>query len=155
MIRQSPLILLFKLTLISALLSVISLPEMIQSAAPFWVLIFFIYWLIYVETKAVYSFALLLGLLLDLLHGNVFGQNALALIGSTVFIINVKKSFYVSNLSTQQVYVFVASLIYLLITIGVHLMIQGFDFSYLVFLAPITGAILWPIVHFLLIKIKH
>jgi rod shape-determining protein MreD len=155
MIRQRPIILLFKLTLISALLSVVSLPEMIQSASPYWVLIFFIYWLIYVETKAIYSFALLVGLLLDLLHGNVFGQNAIALIGSTVFIINVKKSFYVSNLSTQQVYIFVASLIYLLITISVHLMIQGFDFSYLVFLAPITGAILWPIVHFLLIKIKH
>lgn len=155
MIRQRPLILLFKLTLISTFLSVISLPEMIQSAAPYWVMIFFIYWLIYVETKAVYSFALLLGLLLDLLHGNVFGQNAIALIGSAIFIVNVKKSFYVSNLSTQQVYIFIASLIYLIITIGVHLMIQGFDFSYLVFLAPITGAILWPIVHFLLAKIKH
>ena len=155
MIRHHPQLLLFKLTLISALLSAVSLPEMIQSAAPFWMLILFTYWLIYAETKAVYSFALLLGLVLDLLHGNVFGQNALALIGSTVFILNVKKSFYVSNLSTQQVYVFVASLIYLVITIGVHWIIQGFDFSYLILLAPLTGAILWPIVHFLLAKLKH
>lgn len=155
MIRQRPQILLFKLTLISALLSAVSLPDTIQSAAPFWMLIFFTYWLIYAETKVVYTLALLLGLLLDLLHGNVFGQNALALIGSTVFILNVKKSFYVSNLSTQQVYIFVASLIYLCIIIGVHWIIQGFDFSYLIFLAPLTGAILWPIVHFLLAKIKR
>jgi len=155
MIQQRPQILLFKLTLISALISAISLPEMIQSAAPFWMLICFTYWLIYAETKAVYTFALLLGLLLDLLHGNVFGQNALALIGSTVFILNVKKSFYVSNLSTQQVYVFFASLIYLLITIGVHWTTQGFDFSYLIFLTPLTGAILWPIMHFLLTKLKR
>jgi len=155
MIRQRPQILLFKLTLISALLSAVSLPDMVQSAAPFWILIFFTYWLIYAETKAVYTFALLLGLLLDLLHGNVFGQNALALIGSTVFILNVKKSFYVSNLSTQQVYVFVASIIYLCITICVHWILQGFDFSYWAFLAPLTGAILWPIVHFLLAKLKR
>lgn len=155
MIRQRPQVLLFKLALISALLSAVSLPDMIHSAAPFWMLIFFTYWLIYAETKAVYTLALLLGLLLDLLHGNVFGQNALALIGSTVFILNVKKSFYVSNLSTQQVYVFVASIIYLCITIGVHWIIQGFDFSYLIFLAPLTGAILWPIVHFLLAKLKR
>ncbi|MGE4570509.1 MAG: rod shape-determining protein MreD [Gammaproteobacteria bacterium] len=155
MIKQRPQLLLFKLALISALLSAVSLPEMIQSAAPFWMLIFFTYWLIYTETKAVYSFALLLGLLLDLLHGNVFGQNALALIGSTVFILSVKKSFYVSNLSTQQVYVFVASLIYLVITIGLHWIVQDFDFSYLIFLAPLTGAILWPIVHFLLAKLQH
>ncbi|HIF89242.1 MAG TPA: rod shape-determining protein MreD [Candidatus Thioglobus sp.] len=153
--RQRPQILLFKLTLISALLSAVALPEMIQNAAPFWMLIFFTYWLIYAEAKAVYTLALMLGLLLDLLHGNVFGQNALALIASTVFILNVKKSFYVSNLSTQQVYVFVASLIYLLTTIGVHWIIQGFDFSYLTLLAPLTGAILWPIVHFLLAKLKR
>ncbi|MGE4595087.1 MAG: rod shape-determining protein MreD [Gammaproteobacteria bacterium] len=155
MTRQRPQLLLFKLTLISALLSAAPLPEMIHSAAPFWMLILFTYWLIYAEIKAVYSFALLLGLLLDLLHGNVFGQNALALIGSTVFILNVKKSFYVSNLSTQQVYVFFASLIYLVITIGVHWIVQGFDFSYLIFLAPLTGAILWPVIHFLLAKLKR
>jgi len=155
MIRQRPLVLLFKLALISTLLSAVALPEMIHSATPFWMLIFFTYWLIYAETRAVYTLSLLLGLLLDLLHGNVFGQNALALIASTVFILNVKKSFYVSNLSTQQVYVFVASLIYLLITICVHWIIQGFDFSYLTFLAPLTGSILWPIVHFLLAKLKR
>jgi len=148
-------LLLFKLTLISALVSAIPMPEMIHSAEPFWMLMFFTYWLIYTKTKAAYSIALVLGLLLDLLQGNVFGHNALALIISAFFIINIKKSFYVSNLSTQQVYIFVASLIYLLVTISVHWIIQGLDFSYLIFLTPLTGAILWPVLRFFLDKLKH
>ncbi len=155
MIKQQPRLLLFQLVVIASLLSAISLPDIIQNTVPFWMLIFFTYWLIHAETKAVYTFALLLGLLLDLIHGDVFGQNALALIGGSFFIQSVKKSFYVSNLSTQQVYVFVASVIYLFITISVHWIIQGFDFSLLLFLAPFTGAILWPIVSFFLGKLKR
>ena len=155
MSRQRPQILLLKLGVISVLISAISFPVAIQSASPFWVLLFFTYWLIYAQARAVYTCALLLGLLLDLLQGNIFGQNALALIISATFILNVKKSFYLSNLSTQQDYVFVSSALYLLITLCVHIATQGFDFGYLVFLAPLTGAILWPVVHFFLAKLKH
>jgi rod shape-determining protein MreD len=153
--RQRPQALLLKITIISTVISAISFPAVVQSASPFWMLLFFTYWLIYAQTKAIFTFALLLGLLLDLLQGNIFGQNALALIISSTFIINVKKSFYVSNLSTQQVYVFAASVVYLLIILSVHVATQGFDFGYLVFLAPLTGATLWPVVHFLLAKLKH
>ena len=67
----------------------------------------------------------------DILQGSILGQNALALLISSAFIFNVKKSFYVSNLTTQQVYVFFASLIYLIALILTHLAIQGFDFSWL------------------------
>ena len=118
-------------------------------------LIFFIYWVIYTDTKGLYLLALILGLLTDILQGSILGQNALALLISSAFIFNVKKSFYVSNLTTQQVYVFFASLIYLITLILTHLAIQGFDFSLLVILSPFTGAIIWPIVRLFLTKLKH
>ena len=74
-------------------------------------------------------FALILGLLTDILQGSILGQNALALLISSAFIFNVKKSFYVSNLTTQQVYVFIASLIYLVALTLTHIVIQGFDLN--------------------------
>ena len=155
MTKKNPLLLLTKITIIALIFGAISLPSILEIVSPFWMLIFFIYWIIYSDTKALYLFALILGLLTDILQGSILGQNALALLISSAFILNVKKSFYVSNLTTQQVYVFFASLIYLIALILTHLAIQGFDLSWLVILSPFTGSIIWPLVRLLLAKLKH
>ena len=141
--------------MIALIVGAISLPSILEITSPFWMLIFFIYWIIYTDTKALYLFALILGLLTDILQGSILGQNALALLISSAFIFNVKKSFYVSNLTTQQVYVFFASLFYLIALILTHLAIQGFDFSWLILLSPFTGAIIWPLVRLFLAKLRH
>ena len=155
MTKNSSLLLLTKITIIALIIGAISLPFILETISPFWMLIFFIYWIIYTDTKALYLFALILGLLTDILQGSILGQNALALLISSAFIWNVKKSFYVSNLTTQQVYIFIASLIYLTALILTHLAIQGFDFSWLIILSPFTGAIIWPLVRLFLAKLKH
>jgi rod shape-determining protein MreD len=155
MTKNNPLLFLTKITIIALIIGAISLPSILETISPFWMLIFFIYWIIYTDSKTVYLFALILGLLTDILQGSILGQNALALLISSAFIFNVKKSFYVSNLTTQQVYVFFASLIYLIPLILTHLAIQGFDFSWLVILSPFTGSIIWPLVRLLLAKLKH
>jgi rod shape-determining protein MreD len=155
MTKKNPLLLLTKITIIALIIGVISLPSVLEIVSPFWMLIFFIYWIIYSDTKALYLFALILGLLTDILQGSILGQNALALLISSAFILNVKKSFYVSNLTTQQVYVFFASLIYLIALILTHLAIQGFDLSWLIILSPLTGSMIWPLVRLFLAKLKH
>ena len=155
MTKNNSLLLLTKITMIALIVGAISLPSILEMTSPFWMLIFFIYWIIYTDTKALYLFALILGLLTDILQGGILGQNALALLISSAFIFNVKKSFYVSNLTTQQVYVFFASLIYLIALILTHLVIQGFDFSWLIILSPFTGSIIWPLVRLFLAKLKH
>ena len=155
MTKNNPLSLLIKIAIIALIVGIISLPSVLEIVSPFWTLIFFIYWIIYSDTRALYLYALILGLLTDILQGSILGQNALALLISSAFIFNVKKSFYVSNLTTQQVYVFFASLIYLIALILSHLAIQGFDFSWLIILSPFTGAIIWPLVRLFLAKLKH
>jgi len=83
------------------------------------------------------------------------GQNSLALIVSSAFILSVKKSFFVSNLTTQQVYVFIASLIYLVLFLMTHLVVQGLQIQWLILFVPFTGALMWPVVRFLLAKLKQ
>jgi len=124
MINQTQLLLLLKVTILAFILGSISLPIILELISPFWLLMFFIYWLIYSDSNGIFSAALILGLLLDVLQGAILGQNALALIVSSAFILSVKKSFFVSNLTTQQVYVFVASLIYLVLFLMTHLIVQ-------------------------------
>jgi len=155
MTKNNSLLLLTKITIIALIIGAISLPSILETMSPFWMLVFFIYWITYTDTKALYLFALILGLLTDILQGSILGQNALALLISSAFIFSVKKSFYVSNLTTQQVYVFVASIIYLIALMLTHIAIQGFDFNWLILLSPLTGSIIWPAVRLFLAKLKH
>ena len=155
MINQPQLLLLLKVTILAFIIGSISLPNILELVSPFWLLLFFIYWLIYSDSNGIFSAALILGLLLDILQGAILGQNALALIISSAFILSVKKSFFVSNLTTQQVYVFIASLIYLILFLVTHLVVQGLHIQWLIIFVPFTGALVWPVVRFLLAKLKQ
>jgi len=155
MINQTQLLLLLKVTILAFILGSISLPIILELISPFWLLMFFIYWLIYSDSNGIFSAALILGLLLDVLQGAILGQNALALIVSSAFILSVKKSFFVSNLTTQQVYVFIASLIYLVLFLMTHLVVQDLQIQWLILFVPFTGALMWPVVRFLLAKLKQ
>ena len=155
MINQTQLLLLLKVTILAFILGSISLPIILELISPFWLLLFFIYWLIYSDSNGIFSAALILGLLLDVLQGAILGQNALALIVSSAFILSVKKSFFVSNLTTQQVYVFIASLIYLVLFLMTHIVVQDLQIQWLILFVPFTGALMWPVVRFLLAKLKQ
>ena len=147
--------LLLKISLIALIVNSISFPQFIEIISPFWILIFYIYWLIYSENKAAYIVALLLGLILDISQGDILGQNAVALILSSAVILRVKKSFYVSNITTQQIYIFMASLVYLVALLITQITMLGINFDWLILFAPITSSIIWPFVRFLLAKLKH
>ena len=155
MINKTQLILLLKVTILAFIVGSISLPNILGLVSPFWLLLFFIYWLIYSDSSGIFSAALILGLLLDVLQGAILGQNALALIITSAFILREKQSFFVSNLTTQQVYVFIASLIYLILFLMTHLIVQGLQIQWLIVFVPFTGALLWPVVRFLLAKLKQ
>ena len=155
MISQSQFVLLIKITILAFIVGAINLPHIIELISPFWLLLFFVYWLIYSNSEGIYRFAFILGILLDVFQGGILGQNALALVISSAFILSVKKSFFVSNLTTQQVYIFIASLIYLGLFLMTHIAVQGIQIQWLVVLTPFTGAILWPAVRFLLAKLKQ
>jgi len=131
------------------------LPLVIELSSPLWMLVCFVYWVIYTDGKWIYISALILGLLMDVLQGGILGQNALSLVISSAFIFNVKKSFFVSNLTTQQVYIFLGSLIYLITFLLIHILVQGFDFSWLILISPFSSAIIWPFIRFLLAKLRH
>ena len=155
MTNQNPILLLSKISIIALIIGAISLPLVIELSSPLWMLVCFVYWVIYTDGKWIYLSALILGILMDVLQGGILGQNALALVISSAFIFNVKKSFFVSNLTTQQVYIFLGSLIYLITFLLTHILVQGFDFSWLIIISPFSSAIIWPIIRILLAKLKH
>ena len=155
MTNSNHFFLLVKISIIAFIIGAISLPFSLELASPFWLLPFFSYWVIYSNGKNIYSNAFILGILLDIIEGGTLGQNAVALLLSSAFILNVKKSFFVSNLTTQQVYIFLGSIIYLIIFLLVQQLTQGLNFEWLILLSPFTSAILWPLIRYLLAKLKQ
>ncbi|WXT99628.1 MAG: Rod shape-determining protein MreD [Catillopecten margaritatus gill symbiont] len=154
---QRPYIFLAKTTLLALVISILPLPEILLNVTPFWMLLFFSYWLIYfVNAQERFFIALILGALIDVLHGDILGQNALALILSGAFIVKVKQSLSVSNATTQQIYIFAASSIYLSVLLFVHaLSTQSFNFNYYLLFTPLTSALFWPVIQLLLSKFRH
>ena len=155
MTKSNHFSLLVKISIIAFITGAISLPSFLELASPFWLLPFFSYWLIYSNGKNIYTTAFILGVLLDIIDGGTLGQNAVAQVLSSAFILNVKKSFFVSNLTTQQVYIFLGSIIYLIIFLLVHQLTHGLNFEWLILLSPFTSAILWPLIRYLLAKLKQ
>jgi rod shape-determining protein MreD len=155
MTNSNHFFLLVKISIIAFIIGAISLPSSLELASPFWLLLFFSYWLIYSNGKNIYTTAFTLGILLDIIEGGTLGQNSAALLLSSAFILNVKKSFFVSNLTTQQVYIFLGSIIYLIIFLLVHQLTQGLNFEWLILISPFTSAVLWPLIRYLLAKLKQ
>ena len=155
MTNSNNFFLLVKISIIAFIISAISLPSFLELASPFWLLCFFSYWLIYSNSKNILVSAFILGVLLDIIQGGVLGQNALALVLSSTYILNVKKSFFVSNITTQQVYIFLGSIIYLILFSLIHQLVHGLNFEWLILLSPFTSAILWPLIRSLLAKLKQ
>ena len=155
MTNSNHFFLLVKISIIAFITGAISLPSFLELASPFWLLPFFSYWVIYSNGKNIFTSAFILGILLDIIEGGTLGQNAVALVLSSAFILNVKKSIFVSNLTTQQVYIFLGSIIYLIIFLLVQQLTQGLNFEWLILLSPFTSAILWPLIRYLLAKLKQ
>lgn len=154
--NKSPYIFLTKISIFALIVSALPIPVIILEILPFWMLLFFTYWITCFSTKGQFFIALLLGTLIDTLHGDILGQNSLALILGGAFILNVRQSFCVSNISTQQVYVFFAASIYLGVLLLVHMLLtQELNFSYYLLLSPLSSALLWPAIKLLLSKFRH
>ncbi len=140
---------LIKSSLITLILSAI--PIFSNEVIVFWPLLSFSYWLIRFKIKNPAYYALVLGILIDVISGDILGQNSLALILSSLFLIKIKRSFFTSNISTEQVYIFVASIIYLTVIYTVHLIsITEFYINPVMFISLITTPLFWPIIRWLL-----
>tara|TARA_B100000767_G_scaffold216933_1_gene204554 strand:- start:44 stop:511 length:468 start_codon:yes stop_codon:yes gene_type:complete len=155
MTNSNHFFLLVKISIIAFIIGAISLPSFLELASPIWLLAFFSYWLIYSDGKNIFTSAFILGILLDIIEGGILGQNALALVLSSAYILHVEKSFLVSNLTTQQVYIFLGSIIYLIIFVLVLQLTQDLNFEWMILLSPFTSAILWPLIRTLLAKLKQ
>ncbi len=139
------------ITLIVALiLSVVPLPDWLEAFRPDWLALTLIYWAMMLPRTWSVGSAWLVGLVLDVAHGTLLGQHALAL--SIVVFVTVRMHLLMRVFPMSQLTAAVFSLLalYQFILFWVN-GIVGLPVPTIYYWAPIiSGALLWPLVASLL-----
>ncbi|MEZ0151453.1 MAG: rod shape-determining protein MreD [Candidatus Reddybacter sp.] len=135
------------LSLITALF-LYSLP--LHGDLAFWrppfVLLISIYWLLVQPQHVGITFVWLVGLLLDLLYGNVIGQNALAM-SVTAYLLKTQE-YRVRHLSLpfQCLAAMLIVMLYQTIWVSTRLISEDIVLGWRIFYPALSSALIWPLV---------
>ena len=141
--------------LVALILTILPLPDVVQTYRPNWVALALIYWSMALPKRVGLWFAFFTGIILDTSQGTLLGQHTLAL----VVIIFINMNFYqrmrVLALAQQAIYVFVLLLINQLIVAWIE-GIMGRPTPVLTFFAgPFVGMLIWPWIFVVLRDIRR
>lgn len=133
------------LTLVLAIiLALLPMPDWTVWLRPAWVLMVLIYWAMIAPTQVSVGTAWIVGVLLDLLTGTVFGEHAVAFTIVIYFVskMHIRLRMYPSVQQGMSILIFVLSYQFILYCI------QGFmgdlPSSQLYWLSSVTSMLLWP-----------
>lgn len=132
--------------ILAIILEFITISPAIDITMPFWVLIFYSYFLINFTINQPFFGALIVGILLDSVSGSILGQNALALIFASFFILKIKNQIKIANSLTIMLVLFVASSIYFVTIFVINFIIQGYYLDYYSLFTLLTTAIMYPVI---------
>jgi rod shape-determining protein MreD len=137
-------------------LSVLPLTEILQAARPDWVIVVLIYWVVAMPHRVGIICAWCIGLLVDVLHGQLMGQSALIFVIVAFFSQHLYQRLRM-YLIWQQ-----AGVIFLLVGMGqfIKYLIQAMLIgqtpqSMMYLLSAFTSALLWPCVYLILRSLRR
>lgn len=136
---------LFLVSLLAAyVLAIMPLPEWANAGRPAWVAMVLIYWVIAQPHRIGVVWGWLAGLMLDVLVGNVLGQNALALavIAYTAYVLHMR--IRVFPLWQQCLAVLVLVGIYMLVNLMIIRAVRTPNWTMLYWLPVLVSALMWP-----------
>lgn len=113
---------------------------------PDFVLLVLLYWLIRTPHLCNIGLAWMMGMLMDLAAGSLFGQHALAYILTAFLAVTFQRRVTLFDRLQQAGFVFALLLVYQLMLLLLKLF-SGMDtLGWLYFLPPVTGILIWQIV---------
>ncbi|MBL4782484.1 MAG: rod shape-determining protein MreD [Porticoccaceae bacterium] len=134
-----------------------SLP--LHSSLVFWrppfVLLISIYWLLALPQHLGITFVWLLGLLLDLLYGNVIGQNALAMSVTAYLLKTQEYRVRHLNLPFQCLAALFIVVIYQTLWVSTRLISEDIALGWRVFYPALSSALIWPLLAGTLYKLHR
>lgn len=113
------------------------------------------YWLINRPQSVDIGTAFILGVLVDIGTASLLGQHALAYIFSSYVIIRARRQIILYNYGAQAILVAVALMVNESILAGVRWRFEYQFSGWLLFLSPLIGALLWPLLNKVMVTILN
>lgn len=135
------------------LLAAIPLPYQYFFWLPDWVVLTVFFWILNRPMSVGLGVAFVVGLFMDFLTSSLLGSHALAYILASFFIIKVQKRASMFTYGGQALTIFVA-LLYTQLVLSFVVLATRWKFTgFLFFVSPFTGALIWPLLNKLMLKI--
>lgn len=141
--------------LIALALAVVPLPTSLAPFRPDFLVIVVYYWSIAQPQAGGLALAFFSGLALDVIHGVVLGQHALALTLTAAWTTNLRLRIRVFSFTSQCLVIFAMLAGYQFILFWIDGATGNPVTTFSRWLAPLIGAIMWPIVGGLLSKLNE
>ncbi len=132
-------------TLIALGLTILPLPDVLDAFRPDFLVLVVLYWSIVSPQSGGLALAFFTGLALDVIQGVVLGQHALALVLMSAWATNLRLRLRVFPLLHQTLSIFAILAGYQFILFWVDGATGNPVTSFARWLAPLTGALFWPI----------
>ncbi len=141
-IRRMPMVI---SALVALALAVIPLPALLDPLRPDFLVLVVFYWSIESPRAGGLALAFFSGLALDVINGVVLGQHALALTLITAWATHLRLRLRVFSVLSQSLTVFMLLTLYQFILFWVDGATGNPVVNYGRWLAPVVGAVIWPL----------
>lgn len=131
-------------------LSIIPLTPIFTLIYPLWVPLILIYWVMVLPEHIHLTLAWVLGLIIDVLHGNYLGEHGLALCVITFLAYRFHLQFRMFPLTQQVLFVFILLLIYQGLLVWIQSFLSVSVELCWVWISLIVSALIWPLLQKLL-----
>lgn len=131
-------------------LEILRLPSWLHILRPDWVVLVLLYWVIALPHRVGLLTACIAGMFLDVVQGDVLGQNSLALLVTTYMAYRLHMRVRAFPIWQQCGSVLMLVGIYLLVLLLLQQVLAGTAWSMSYWLSALTSALVWPLLSKLL-----
>ena len=139
---------------VALVLAIFPMPRLLDYIRPEWVAMTLVFWVLVSPSKAGVFLGFSIGLLLDVMHGQLLGLNALTMSILAYLVILLQSRMRLYNPIQQSFLIFVLIGLYLLISYWAESVMTGRANSALLW-PSVGSALLWPIWYNLLLNLRQ
>ncbi|WP_454832319.1 rod shape-determining protein MreD [Pseudoxanthomonas wuyuanensis] len=135
---------------VALLLGLLPLPDALQPLRPYWLALVLAYWVIEAPEHAGLGFAVIVGLIADLMFGSLLGEQALRMVIMTFILQRFRARLRFFPLSQQSLAIGGLLLNDRIVTTAIHMALGEPSLPWKYWWAPLLGMLLWPLLFMLL-----
>lgn len=139
---------------VAFVLAIMPMPRLLDYIRPDWIAMTLIFWILVSPSKAGIFLGFFIGLLMDVMHGHILGQNALALSILAYICVMLQSRLRLYHSLQQALIVFVLVGFFLLVRYWVESFLVGQGHGALLW-PSVGSALLWPLWYGLLSTVRQ